>query len=82
MKYLAALTVLATLAGCQAPFPNENPKTYGAAVRATLASQVIAPQAHPDPGQDAAAATAAVVNYQRSYVSPTPQNDSAAFGKK
>jgi hypothetical protein len=79
MKYLAALLLLA---GCQSPFPNEHPKTYGAGVRAALASQVMAPQPRADQGADGAAAAAAYANYQRSYVTPVPQNDSAAFGKR
>ena len=79
MKYLAAVFLLA---GCQSPFPNEHPATYGAGVRATLASQVMPPQAATHQGFDAAAATAAYTNYQHSYVTPTPQADSPTFGSK
>ena len=72
---VAALTLLAlvTLAGCQSPFPNTPPTAYGAGVRAALASQVIAPQAHPEQGADGAAAAAGYINYQRSYATPVAQ---------
>lgn len=83
MKHIAAVLLsLLTLAGCQSPFPNTQPKAYGAGVRAVLASQVIAPQKHPEHGEDGAAATAAFTNYQRSYVTPVPQTGSPSFGSK
>lgn len=82
MKTLAAALTILLLAGCQSPFPNTPAKNYGAVVRTTLASQVIAPQAHPDQGADGAAAAAAYTNYQRSYVTPVPQNSSPSFGSK
>jgi hypothetical protein len=47
-----------------------------------LASEVIPPQRHPDLGADGAAASAAYTNYQKSYVSPTPQSASPTFGSK
>ena len=74
--------LLACLGGCQTPFPNEHQHAYGAGVRATMASQMLAPQAHPQQGEDGAAAAAAYANYQRSYVTPTPQSDSPSFGNK
>jgi hypothetical protein len=80
MKRIALITLL-MLAGCQSPFPNTQPKAYGAGVRATLASQVIPPQPHAEQGADGAAAAAAYTNYQRSYVAPVPQTGSPSFGK-
>lgn len=82
MKRLPFVIVLACLGGCQSPFPNEHPATYGAGVRATMASQVVAPKASAHQGEDGAAAAAAYANYQRSYVTPTPQSDSPSFGNK
>lgn len=81
MKFTSFLLLAAALAGCQAPYPNDR-GPYGAGVRATLASQIIPPQPRPDAGHDAAAAVAAYANYQRSYVTPTPQSDSPSFGSK
>jgi hypothetical protein len=80
--HLAMLSALATLAGCQAPYPNTDFARYGATVRTTLASEVIPPQAYAAPGTDGVAATAAYTNYQRSYVTPTAQADSPTFGGK
>lgn len=83
MKQIVATLLSAMLlAACQSPFPNTPPKNYGAVVRTTLASQVIAPQPHPDSGTDGAAGAAAYANYQRSYVSPVPQDSSPSFGRK
>ena len=75
----AALACTLALGGCAARMPADS----GARVRAIMASQVVAPQpARPGAGQtDAAAAVAAYANYQRSYVTPTPQADSPTFGK-
>lgn len=80
--YTALLSTIAILAGCQSPYPNSDLKDYGAAVRATLASEIVAPQARPERGADGVAAAAAYTNYQRSYVTPTAQSDSPTFGKK
>jgi len=82
--HLIVLATLAALSGCQAPYPSEHGRVYGDTVRAVLASEVIAPQ--PDRqrerGADGAAASAAYTNYQKSYVSPTPQSASPTFGSK
>lgn len=81
---ITAVTLLAALAGCQSPFPN-TAGTYGNRVRATLASQVVAPPARADQGTgatDGAAAAAAYANYQHSYATPVPQTDSPTFGTK
>lgn len=80
MKRICML-LLATLAGCQAPYPNTNFRQYGATVRTTLASEVIPPQPQPANGADGVAAAAAYTNYQRSYVTPTAQANSPTFGK-
>lgn len=80
-RHLIVLAI-ATLAGCQAPYPNEQGRVYGDTVRAVLASEVIAPQPHPERGADGAAASAAYTNYQKSYVSPTPQSASPTIGSK
>jgi hypothetical protein len=79
--YLIAIAI-ATLAGCQAPYPSEQGRVYGDTVRAVLASEVIPPQPRPERGADGAAASAAYTNYQKSYVSPTPQSASPTFGSK
>lgn len=79
------LLLLASLAACRTPFRYENPQAYGATLRATMASQVVAPPVRPaaaPDGADGAAAVAAYANYQRSYVTPTSQSDSPTFGKK
>jgi len=81
IRSLIALA-LATLAGCQAPYPTEHGRVYGDTVRAVLASEVIPPQPHPERGADGAAASAAYTNYQKSYVSPTPQDARPAVGSK
>jgi hypothetical protein len=80
--HLIVLATLAALAGCQAPYPSEHGRVYGDTVRAVLASEVIPPQRHSDLGADGAAASAAYTNYQKSYVSPTPQSASPTFGSK
>lgn len=73
---LAVLAMLSVLAGCA-----EGPAGNGAAARAILASQTIAPRPHADSGSDAAAATAAYANYKQSYAQPTPQSDSGLVRK-
>ena len=54
----------------------------GATVRRVMAAQTVPPVARPDSPADGAAAVAAYGNYQRSFVTPVPQSDSAAFGGK
>ena len=73
----ATLAVAAALQGCAVYAPA---RADGAAVRQVMAAQTIAPTVRPDPGTDGAAAVAAYANYQRSYVTPVPQSDGAAFG--
>ncbi|QBE62214.1 hypothetical protein [Pseudoduganella lutea] len=74
----AAVTVacLAAMSGCA----TRHPAGTGATVRAIMASQVVPAQPRPERGTDAAAAMAGYANYQRSYVTPTPQGDSAMIG--
>jgi len=74
---LLAPALLLTLSGCA----YDGPLGSGERVRAIMASQVIAPQTRPETGSDGAAAVAAQANYQRSFVTPTPQADSPTFGK-
>ncbi|GGY40938.1 hypothetical protein [Pseudoduganella albidiflava] len=75
---LTAVTVaiVATLGGCAARDTSAN----GGSVRAIMASQVVPPQPRPASGTDAGTAVAGYANYVRSYVTPTPQGDSAMVG--
>lgn len=83
MKSITSITALMALAGllqgCAVYAPA---KADGATVRAVMAAQTVPPVKHADTGTDGAAAVAAYNNYQRSYVTPVPQGDSAAFGGK
>jgi len=76
---IAALTLLAILAGCAS---GRTSATSGHTVRAAFASQVMhpRPQAQPERSTDGAAAAAAYANYQQSFATPTPQSDSPTFG--
>jgi hypothetical protein len=76
--FASTFAICAALAGCIAPTPSAG----GQSVRAIMASQAVPPQPRPDTGSDAAAAVAAVQNYQRSYVTPVPQTDNLSFGSK
>ena len=75
---LAAVTVacLATLSACA----TRHPAGTGATVRAVMAAQMLPATPQPARGTDAEAAMAGYANYQRSYVTPTPQSDSVMIG--
>jgi hypothetical protein len=72
---IAAVTAacLAALGGCA----THAPAGTGATVRAIMASQVLPPTPRKEAGTDATAAMAGYANYQQSYVTPTPQAESA-----
>lgn len=78
MKRIPILTLFAALSGCAF----YGPLGHGTQMRAIMASQIVAPQPHANSGSDGVAAVAAQANYQRSYVTPTPQGDSPTFGNK
>ena len=71
-----AAASLAALGGCAAPDRSAN----GTTVRAIMASQMLPPQPQSGRGTDAATAIAGYANYQRSYVTPVAQGDSAMIG--
>lgn len=73
----AALALSCSLCGCAVYAPAN---ADGAVVRQLMAAQIIPPQPRAASGSDGAAAVAAYSNYQRSYVTPTPQGDGATFG--
>lgn len=75
--FFAAVAVL--LQGCAVYAPARD---QGDTVRRVMAAQTVPPVARPDSPADGAAAVAAYGNYQRSFVTPVPQGDSAAFGSK
>ncbi|WP_338760058.1 hypothetical protein [Massilia sp. METH4] len=71
-----ALAAIALLAGCAS---HERSAT-GTSVRTIMASQMLPPQAAQRAGTDAASAVAGYANYQKSYVTPTPQDSSGMVG--
>ena len=73
---LAGVAAFATLAGCA----STDRSGTGTSVRAIMASQMLPPQPATATGTEATTAVAGYANYQRSYVTPTPQGDSAMIG--
>ena len=81
----AALTLLAGgLQGCGSTTPNWDSR-FGAATRANLAAQTIAPGAasnDPATGIDGRAARAAYDNYQRSFAQPDNGRQAPLVGER
>lgn len=76
-RFATMLALAAMLGACA----TDGPATNGATVRATMASQVIAPQHRGPAAMDGAAAIEIYKNYVESYDSPRPQVDDSAFRK-
>ena len=79
MRLLLGMLAACTLAACSSPRLQSTPRwdsQFGANARATLARQVIDPQAgrNPDPvaGMDGRAAHAGYERYQRTFSGATP----------
>lgn len=75
----AALMAVVLAQGCAVYAPAADGPSI---VRQVMAAQTLPPVQRPDTPVDSAAAVAAYGNYQRSFVTPVPQSDSAAFGGK
>ncbi len=73
---LALLAATVSTTGCA----GKERSGTGTSVRAIMASQMLPPQPRAQAGTEAATAVAGYANYQRSYVTPTPQADSAMIG--
>jgi hypothetical protein len=78
IRSAAALAILAATAGCA----YEGPAAGGATVRAIMASQMLPPTQQRAAGGDATAGAAAIENYRKSYVTPTPQGDATLLGNR
>ncbi|WP_375539984.1 hypothetical protein [Rugamonas brunnea] len=81
--YLTLCLGAALLSGCAATTPDWD-RRFGLAARATLAQQVLHPEAarNTDPvaGMDGRAAAAAQARYQKSFTDPKPQPASFTIG--
>jgi len=75
----AAIWLSVGMQGCAVYAPAND---HGTGVRQVMAAQIIPAARRPDSAADGAAAVAAYGNYQRSFITPVPQSDSAAFGGK
>jgi len=73
---LAIVAAAVSMTGCAG---TERSGT-GASVRTIMASQMLPPQPQSTTGTEGSTAVAGYANYQRSYVTPTPQGDSAMIG--
>ncbi|HEX8605880.1 MAG TPA: hypothetical protein VF774_24775 [Pseudoduganella sp.] len=77
IRYAALVILAATgMTGCA----SQERSGTGTSVRAIMASQMLPPQPATNTGTEASTAVAGYANYQRSYVTPTPQTDSAMIG--